>query len=203
MLPVRRTNLHSTSWDGTCQRDGSRRTDVSAGRKSQTDFSEPLELWGLLWGLWLQIGITRYLSICLAGIRRTPVPQGFGTYRVIRSDTRENRCFSTHMRGVLFKSWCVGSLSHIRKIFFASQNRPTLLSKARRGITEVICGAGAGKRDESVSWTLRRHDEAVPYLPFLEMLESYVRGLATAKGARALLGEEGPELARLLPSSVA
>jgi hypothetical protein len=63
----------------------------------------------------------------------------------------------------------------------------------------VIAALVQGKRDESVSWTLRRHDEAVPYLPFVEMFESYVRGLATANGVRALLGEEGPELARLLP----
>jgi hypothetical protein len=37
-------------------------------------------LWGLLWGLWVQIGINRYLSISLSGIQKTAVAQGFGAY---------------------------------------------------------------------------------------------------------------------------
>jgi predicted ATPase/DNA-binding winged helix-turn-helix (wHTH) protein len=48
------------------------------------------------------------------------------------------------------------------------------------------------------------HQEgAVPYLPFVEILESYV-GRVTQSASpgllRSLLGEEGPELARLMPS---
>ena len=35
-------------------------------------------LWGLLWGLWVQIGITRYLSMSVVGLEKTPAPQGFG-----------------------------------------------------------------------------------------------------------------------------
>ena len=39
-----------------------------------------LRLWGLLWGLWVQIGINRYLSMSLAGIQKTVVAQGLGAY---------------------------------------------------------------------------------------------------------------------------
>jgi len=42
-------------------------------------------------------------------------------------------------------------------------------------------------------------DEAVPYLPFVEMLESCATGFANGSALRTLLGEEGPELARLMP----
>jgi hypothetical protein len=37
-------------------------------------------LWGLLWGLWVQIGINRYRSMSLSGIQKTAVAQGFGAY---------------------------------------------------------------------------------------------------------------------------
>jgi DNA-binding winged helix-turn-helix (wHTH) protein len=43
------------------------------------------------------------------------------------------------------------------------------------------------------------HDEAIPYLPFVEILESLVERASGADHLRTLLGEEGPELARLLP----
>jgi predicted ATPase len=43
------------------------------------------------------------------------------------------------------------------------------------------------------------HDEAVPYLPFVEVLESYVERVSGPDVLRTVLGEEGPELARLLP----
>jgi predicted ATPase len=43
------------------------------------------------------------------------------------------------------------------------------------------------------------HDEAVPYLPFVEILEGYVERISSPDVLRTLLGEEGPELARLLP----
>jgi adenylate cyclase len=43
------------------------------------------------------------------------------------------------------------------------------------------------------------HDEAVPCLPFVEILEAYVECTSGPDVLRTLLGEEGPELARLLP----
>ncbi len=43
------------------------------------------------------------------------------------------------------------------------------------------------------------HDEAVPYLPFVEILEGCVERASGPDDLRTLLGEEGPELARLLP----
>ncbi len=41
--------------------------------------------------------------------------------------------------------------------------------------------------------------EAVPFLPFVEILESCVDGATDPAALRVLLGQEGPELARLLP----
>ncbi len=43
------------------------------------------------------------------------------------------------------------------------------------------------------------HDEPVPYLPFVEILEGCVERASGPDVLRTLLGEEGPELARLLP----
>jgi DNA-binding winged helix-turn-helix (wHTH) protein len=43
------------------------------------------------------------------------------------------------------------------------------------------------------------HDEAVPYLPFVEILEGYVERAPAPDILRTVLGGEGPELARLLP----
>jgi DNA-binding winged helix-turn-helix (wHTH) protein/tetratricopeptide (TPR) repeat protein len=43
------------------------------------------------------------------------------------------------------------------------------------------------------------HDEAVPYLPFVEILESYAERASGPDVLRTVLGDEGPELARLLP----
>ena len=43
------------------------------------------------------------------------------------------------------------------------------------------------------------HDEAVPYLPFVEILERCVEEASDRDDLRAMLGDEGPELARLLP----
>jgi predicted ATPase/DNA-binding winged helix-turn-helix (wHTH) protein len=42
--------------------------------------------------------------------------------------------------------------------------------------------------------------EAVPLLPFVEILESYTGGGDGPEELRALMGDEGPELARMLPS---
>ena len=41
--------------------------------------------------------------------------------------------------------------------------------------------------------------DSVPYLPFVEILEGFVDGTALPEVLRAQLGDEGPELARLLP----
>ncbi len=43
------------------------------------------------------------------------------------------------------------------------------------------------------------HDQAVPYLPFVEILEGYVECASGPDGLRTVLGGEGSELARLLP----
>ena len=43
------------------------------------------------------------------------------------------------------------------------------------------------------------HDEAVAYLPFVEILENFVERSERPGSLRAALGADGPELARLLP----
>jgi predicted ATPase len=43
------------------------------------------------------------------------------------------------------------------------------------------------------------HQETVPYLPFVEILESCADQALDQKALRKLLGKEGPELARLMP----
>jgi predicted ATPase/DNA-binding winged helix-turn-helix (wHTH) protein len=43
------------------------------------------------------------------------------------------------------------------------------------------------------------HDEAVAYLPFVEVLENFVDRASNADTLRTALGDQGPELARLLP----
>jgi DNA-binding winged helix-turn-helix (wHTH) protein/tetratricopeptide (TPR) repeat protein len=42
-------------------------------------------------------------------------------------------------------------------------------------------------------------DEAVAYLPFVEILENFIARASTPEALRTALGEQGPELARLLP----
>ena len=42
-------------------------------------------------------------------------------------------------------------------------------------------------------------DEAVAYLPFVEILENFIDRASTPDALRTALGEQGPELARLLP----
>ena len=44
------------------------------------------------------------------------------------------------------------------------------------------------------------HDEAVAYLPFVEILENFVDRAPDLDGLRIALGGQGPELARLLPN---
>ncbi len=43
------------------------------------------------------------------------------------------------------------------------------------------------------------HAEAVAYLPFVEILENFVDRVSSTDNLRAALGDQGPELARLLP----
>ncbi len=43
------------------------------------------------------------------------------------------------------------------------------------------------------------HDEAVAYLPFVEILENFVERASNADSLRTALGEQGRELARLIP----
>ena len=85
---------------------------------------------------------------------------------------------------------------------------------ARRGGLFLISGEpGVGKTRlanevASVSESRRmrllighcsEHDEAVAYLPFVEILENFVDRTSNPEVLRAALGEQGPELARLLP----
>jgi DNA-binding winged helix-turn-helix (wHTH) protein/predicted ATPase len=85
---------------------------------------------------------------------------------------------------------------------------------ARRGRLFLICGEpGVGKTrlaDEvaTVAEAKRmalmvghcsEHDEAVAYLPFVEILESFVERPQSQNRLRAALGPEASELARLLP----
>jgi len=43
------------------------------------------------------------------------------------------------------------------------------------------------------------HEETVPYLPFVEILESWIEQVSDSADLRAALGPDGPELARLVP----
>ena len=70
------------------------------------------------------------------------------------------------------------------------------------GKTRLIEEIGALAQRQELRVLLGRcvdDDEAVPYLPFVEMLESCATGFANGSALRTLLGEEGPELARLMP----
>ena len=85
---------------------------------------------------------------------------------------------------------------------------------ARRGRLFLICGepgvgktrladevatVAAAKRMELMVGHCSEHDEAVAYLPFVEILESFVERPQSQDRLRAALGPEASELARLLP----
>jgi DNA-binding winged helix-turn-helix (wHTH) protein/tetratricopeptide (TPR) repeat protein len=85
---------------------------------------------------------------------------------------------------------------------------------ARNGRLFLICGEpGVGKtrlaNEVAIEAQARgialmvghcsEHDEAVAYLPFVEILENFVERSEGGDRLRAALGDEGPELARLLP----
>ncbi len=85
---------------------------------------------------------------------------------------------------------------------------------SRRGRLFLICGEpGVGKtrlasevaaaadaqRMAIVIGHCSEHDEAVAYLPFVEILENFVDRIPDLDSLRTALGDQGPELARLLP----
>jgi adenylate cyclase len=66
-----------------------------------------------------------------------------------------------------------------------------------------LCSELAAEAGEAGMTVMLGHcseQEAVPLLPFVEILESYIGGGEDPEGLRAMLGDEGPELARMLPS---
>src|SRR5215469_5127219 len=65
-----------------------------------------------------------------------------------------------------------------------------------------ICAELATEAEKNCVATLIGHcieQEGVPYLPFVEILESYVERTQSPEELGRVIGEEGPELARLLP----
>jgi len=107
-----------------------------------------------------------------------------------------------------------------RAIVGRERELTTLLSglddaASRRGSLFLISGeAGVGKTRladevaaaaEAQRMTIfvghcSEHDEAVAYLPFVEILENFVDRAPDLDGLRLALGGQGPELARLLPN---
>jgi DNA-binding winged helix-turn-helix (wHTH) protein len=63
---------------------------------------------------------------------------------------------------------------------------------------EVAAVAGA-KRMALLVGHCSEHDEAVAYLPFVEILENFADRASNLGSLRTALGDQGPELARLLP----
>ena len=67
-----------------------------------------------------------------------------------------------------------------------------------RLIEEVIAEARGNRMDVLIGHCVDP-EESAPYLPFVEVLDLCVERAATSDDLRRVLGEEGPELARLVP----
>ena len=66
-------------------------------------------------------------------------------------------------------------------------------------LTDEVAQAAGARRMAIMVGHCSEHDEAVAYLPFVEILENFVNRTPDLELLRATLGDEGRELARLLP----
>ena len=66
-------------------------------------------------------------------------------------------------------------------------------------LANEVAAAADGQRMAVLVGHCSEHDEAVAYLPFVEILETFVDRASDADRLRTMLGEQAPELARLLP----
>ena len=66
-------------------------------------------------------------------------------------------------------------------------------------LANEVAAAADARRMTLLIGHCSEHDEAVAYLPFVEILENFVDRASNPDVLRAALGEQGPELARLIP----
>jgi adenylate cyclase len=66
-------------------------------------------------------------------------------------------------------------------------------------LADEVAAAADAQRMTILLGHCSEHDEAVAYLPFVEILENFVELASNAESLRIALGEQGRELARLIP----
>src|ERR1700719_3711334 len=66
-------------------------------------------------------------------------------------------------------------------------------------MADEVAAAADVKRMAIMVGHCSEHDEAVAYLPFVEILEDFIDRASNQDVLRAALGDQGPELARLIP----
>jgi adenylate cyclase len=66
-------------------------------------------------------------------------------------------------------------------------------------LANEVAAADDAQRMALLAGHCSEHDEAVAYLPFVEILENFVDRIPDLDSLRTALGDQGPELARLLP----
>ena len=66
-------------------------------------------------------------------------------------------------------------------------------------MADEVAAAADAKRMAILVGHCSEHDEAVAYLPFVEILEDFIDRASNPDVLRAALGDQGPELARLIP----
>jgi DNA-binding winged helix-turn-helix (wHTH) protein len=66
-------------------------------------------------------------------------------------------------------------------------------------MADEVAAAADVKRMAILVGHCSEHDEAVAYLPFVEILEDFIDRASNPNVLRAALGDQGPELARLIP----
>src|SRR5271156_1078872 len=67
-------------------------------------------------------------------------------------------------------------------------------------LADEVAAAADAKRMAIMAGHCSEHDEAVAYLPFVEILENFVDRASNPDSLRKALGEQASELARLLPN---
>ncbi len=68
-------------------------------------------------------------------------------------------------------------------------------------LADEVAAAADAKRMAILVGHCSEHDEAVAYLPFVEVLENFVDRAMNPESLRKALGEQASELARLLPKT--
>ena len=66
-------------------------------------------------------------------------------------------------------------------------------------LADEVAAAAHAQRMTILLGHCSEHDEAVAYLPFVEILENFVDRASNADSLRRALGDQGRELARLIP----